>query len=109
MDEEKQPEKPEEQPAIDPAEVPEKLQEEPKQVAQPTQTFVPKRKDSITEAKPSKLARFKRFLIECKRVLRVTKKPDAIEFKTIVKISGIGMAIIGMVGFVIHFIKELLF
>jgi protein transport protein SEC61 subunit gamma-like protein len=47
--------------------------------------------------------------LECKRVLRVTKKPDKQEFTTIVKISSIGMAIIGVVGFLVHFAKELLF
>ena len=64
------------------------------------------------EAKPRKegfLKKLKRFWIECKRVLRVTKKPDKQEFKLVVKISALGMAIIGVVGFIIHFIKELIF
>jgi protein transport protein SEC61 subunit gamma and related proteins len=54
------------------------------------------------------LKKFKRFLIECKRVLKITKKPDKKEFKLIVKISAIGMAIIGMLGFLITFIKEII-
>jgi protein transport protein SEC61 subunit gamma-like protein len=83
--------------------------EESKQETQPTQTFVPKKKDIAGEAKPSKMTKLKRFGTECKRVLRVTRKPDKIEFKTIVKISGIGIIIIGVIGFLIHFIKELLF
>ena len=53
--------------------------------------------------------KLKRFGIECIRVLKVTKKPDKFEFKTIVKVSGLGMIIIGVVGFIIHFIKVLLF
>jgi len=53
--------------------------------------------------------KIKRFIIECKRVLRVTKKPDSIEFKTIVKVSGLGMAIIGLIGFVIQMIKQIFF
>ncbi len=65
---------------------------------------------------PSRIARFipetigklKSFWIECKRVLRVTKKPDKQEFMTIVKISAIGMGVIGIIGFLIHFVKELL-
>jgi len=40
--------------------------------------------------------------------LKITKKPDAVEFKTIVKISGLGIIVIGLIGFAIHFIKELL-
>lgn len=54
------------------------------------------------------IEKLKLFLIECRRVLRVTKKPDSSEFKTVVKISGIGLLVIGLIGFVIHFLKELL-
>ncbi len=46
---------------------------------------------------------------ECKRVLRVTKKPTGFEFKTIVKVSGLGMAIIGIIGFLLQFGKEMIF
>jgi protein transport protein SEC61 subunit gamma-like protein len=53
--------------------------------------------------------KFKRFITECKRVLRVTKKPDALEFKTIVKVSGLGIGIIGLIGFLIQIIKQLFF
>jgi len=48
------------------------------------------------------MEKFKRLLTEYWRVLKVTKKPTGDEFKTIVKVSGLGMAIIGLVGFVIH-------
>ena len=53
--------------------------------------------------------KFKAFVNECKRVLRVTKKPDATEFKTIVKVSGIGIILIGLVGFIIQIAYQLLF
>jgi len=43
---------------------------------------------------------------EWMRVLRVTKKPDSEEFKTIVKVSALGMLIIGAIGFVIHMSVE---
>lgn len=46
---------------------------------------------------------------ECLRVLKVTKKPDKVEFMTIVKMSGLGMAIIGLVGFTITMLKILIF
>lgn len=53
--------------------------------------------------------RFKSFLGECTRVLRVTRKPNKLEFKTIVKVSGLGMIIIGLIGFIITMLKQLLF
>ena len=49
------------------------------------------------------------FIQECLRVIKVTKKPDAIEFKTIVKVSGLGILIIGLLGFVVQMIKLLFF
>ncbi len=54
------------------------------------------------EGKPSMIYRLKSYVIECSRVLRVTKKPTNEEFKAIVKISALGMAIIGLIGFIIQ-------
>lgn len=51
--------------------------------------------------------RLKRFYGECVRVLRITKKPDGMEYKTIVKVSGLGIAIIGLIGFIITMIRQL--
>jgi len=51
----------------------------------------------------------KAFIQESIRVLKVTKKPDAIEFKTIVKVSGLGILIIGMIGFIVQMFKLLFF
>jgi protein transport protein SEC61 subunit gamma-like protein len=91
-------------------EIPAEVVEEPQQVAQPTQAYIPRSGATPEEAaKPSKWGKFKEFITECKRVVRVTKKPGKDEFKTIVKISGIGMAVIGFLGFFVHFVKELLF
>ncbi len=53
--------------------------------------------------------KLKGFINECVRVLRITKKPDKIEFKTIVKASALGMAIIGLIGFVINMLNQLFF
>jgi len=47
-------------------------------------------------------------LREWQRVLRVTKKPDKVEFKMIVKVSALGIAIIGLLGFVIQMMREIL-
>jgi protein transport protein SEC61 subunit gamma-like protein len=60
-----------------------------------------------TEEKPTLFYKLKRFVRECIRVLKVTKKPTSMEFKTIVKVSGIGIIIIGMLGFVIQMIEQL--
>ncbi|MEK6949360.1 MAG: protein translocase SEC61 complex subunit gamma [Nanoarchaeota archaeon] len=57
----------------------------------------------------SKWIRFKSFIFECVRVLKVTKKPDKEELKTIVKISGLGMLLIGLIGFLITLVKQLFF
>jgi len=62
----------------------------------------------MDEEKPSVLFKIKRFAIECKRVLKITKKPDKLEFQVIVKVSGLGMIIIGLVGFIIQMFKILL-
>lgn len=49
------------------------------------------------------------FCRESARVLKVTKKPDREEFKTIVKVSALGMAIIGLIGFLVILVKQLIF
>ena len=53
--------------------------------------------------------KLKSFINECVRVLRVTKKPDKVEFTTIVKVSALGILIIGLVGFVIQMVRVLFF
>ncbi len=57
----------------------------------------------------TKIQKIKHFFTECVRVIKVTKKPTGQEFKTIVKVSGIGIGIIGLIGFVIHALKTFLF
>jgi len=52
--------------------------------------------------------KFKMFCKECWRVLKITKKPSSMEFKTIVKAAGLGMLVIGLIGFLIQMIKVLL-
>ncbi|MBW2975833.1 protein translocase SEC61 complex subunit gamma [Candidatus Woesearchaeota archaeon] len=53
--------------------------------------------------------KIKSFVNEYLRVLKVTRKPDKIEFKTIIKVSGLGMVVIGIIGFLITMAKQLLF
>ncbi len=54
------------------------------------------------------ITRLKSFVIECIRVFKVTKKPDKMEFKTIVKVSGLGILFIGIIGFIVHLLYILL-
>jgi len=53
--------------------------------------------------------KLKNFSVESIRVLKVTRKPDMAEFKTIVKVSGIGILIIGFLGFVIGMLRQVFF
>lgn len=57
----------------------------------------------------TKIQKIKRFLKETQRILRITKKPDKKEFGTSLKVTGLGAAIIGVIGFLIFIIKQLLF
>jgi protein transport protein SEC61 subunit gamma and related proteins len=63
----------------------------------------------MEDYKETRMQKIKRFIKECKRVLKVTKKPDSVEFKTIVKVSGLGIIAIGLIGFLIQMIRVLLF
>jgi protein transport protein SEC61 subunit gamma and related proteins len=58
------------------------------------------------EKQPSKV---KKFIKETIRVLRITKKPGREEYLSIVKVTGLGIAIIGVLGFVIFLFKQLFF
>jgi len=57
----------------------------------------------------NKREEFKGFVKECIRVLKVTKKPSKEEYKTIVKVTGLGMLAIGFIGFIILVAKQLIF
>jgi len=52
--------------------------------------------------------KFASFAKECGRVLKVTKKPTMKEYKVIVMITGIGILVIGFIGFLITMAKQLL-
>lgn len=49
-----------------------------------------------------------KILKDCKRVLKVSRKPDREEYLEFSKITAIGIAIIGLVGFVIVLIGQLI-
>ena len=44
--------------------------------------------------------------MESRRVLRVTRKPSSFEFKTTVKVAGLGIIIIGIVGFIVQIFRQ---
>jgi protein transport protein SEC61 subunit gamma-like protein len=46
------------------------------------------------------------FIQESKRVLRVTRKPTREEYKATLKVAGIGILVIGFIGFVLFMIKH---
>lgn len=48
------------------------------------------------------------FFKQCKRVVRVSKKPDGEEYVNFIKVAAIGILIIGAIGFVIVIIGQLL-
>ena len=48
-----------------------------------------------------KLEEWKKFYKECVRVLKITKKPDKNEFRTVTKVTSLGILVIGAVGFII--------
>jgi protein transport protein SEC61 subunit gamma and related proteins len=52
--------------------------------------------------KRSVFSKLKSFGTQCKRVFRVTKKPTNDELKVIVKVTGIGIALVGGIGFLIY-------
>jgi protein translocase SEC61 complex gamma subunit len=50
----------------------------------------------------------KSFLLQSKRVWHVLKKPTGAEFKTIAKVSSLGILILGAIGFAIADILKVL-
>jgi protein transport protein SEC61 subunit gamma-like protein len=61
------------------------------------------------EEDQSMKSKMRRFVTQCIRVLKITKRPDRDEYKMLVKVSGLGIAVIGMIGFILHVIWVLLF
>ena len=53
--------------------------------------------------------KLKHFWHECVRVLKITRKPSNAEFKIIVKVSALGIAIIGIIGYIVFLVKQMIF
>jgi protein transport protein SEC61 subunit gamma-like protein len=60
----------------------------------------------IKEAVKSIVASLKTFILECKRVFTLTQKPSNQEFKMIVKVTGLGMIAIGLIGLVVYLLQQ---
>jgi protein transport protein SEC61 subunit gamma-like protein len=54
------------------------------------------------------ITKLKSFYKEWRRVFRITKKPTKEEFKAIVKVSGLGILLIGFIGFLVHVVDKLI-
>ncbi|WP_459201277.1 protein translocase SEC61 complex subunit gamma [Methanococcus sp. CF] len=65
-----------------------------------------KEKNTNIEVQKSKLHAtlngVKDFLHQCRRVLMISRKPTRQEYITISKVTGLGICLLGFVGFVIH-------
>ncbi|HLD12366.1 MAG TPA: protein translocase SEC61 complex subunit gamma [Candidatus Nanoarchaeia archaeon] len=55
------------------------------------------------------LEKTKKFITECVRVFKITKKPTKEEFNTILKASALGITIIGLLGFIIQILWTVTF
>uniref|UniRef100_A9A9M8 Protein translocase subunit SecE n=1 Tax=Methanococcus maripaludis (strain C6 / ATCC BAA-1332) TaxID=444158 RepID=A9A9M8_METM6 len=65
-----------------------------------------KEKTTNTEISTTKLNttlnNLKDFLHQCRRVLMISRKPTRQEYLTISKVTGLGICLLGFVGFIIH-------
>ena len=49
------------------------------------------------------------FLSQCRRVWQLLRKPSSEEFKTVSKISALGLGLIGLIGFVITIVMNFVY
>jgi protein transport protein SEC61 subunit gamma and related proteins len=50
----------------------------------------------------------KSFIAQCARVWQILKKPDVGQYKTTAKVAAVGILLIGLLGFIVSFITNLL-
>jgi len=60
-----------------------------------------KSKSSKSVIRP-KFEEFKAFINQCKRVIMITRRPSRDEFLMISKVTGLGICLLGAMGFAIH-------
>ena len=61
----------------------------------------------IEEKKPGIFSRLINKLVQYRRVIEVSRKPDREEFTSSAKVSGAGILLIGFIGFIIYLIYYL--
>jgi len=58
------------------------------------------------------MSRIREYLVECRRILRIAKKPERTELNEVLKICGIGIIVIGFIGFftqtLLYFLSSLI-
>jgi protein transport protein SEC61 subunit gamma-like protein len=64
--------------------------------------------DNSASNVPEPAGKFKKFYNECIRVLKVTKKPNKNEYMTVAKVAAVGLLIIGLLGFLLFALKQLI-
>ena len=55
----------------------------------------------------AKLTSLKSFFYKCVRVWQILKKPSRKEYETIAKVSGIGILVLGVAGFLVSLVVRL--
>jgi protein transport protein SEC61 subunit gamma-like protein len=50
----------------------------------------------------------RKFLQNCRRTLQVAKKPDKDEYQHVAKVAGLGILLVGFVGFIIMFVGSII-
>ena len=60
------------------------------------------------EQEEVQVGRIRRFIKESARVLHITKKPNKQEYLSLLKVTGIGISIIGAIGFIIFLLRQLI-
>lgn len=61
-------------------------------------------KDGVSKARN----KVKSSIREYKRVLKISEKPDREEFETSAKITGLGIVLIGVIGFLFYLVAQLI-
>lgn len=78
-------------------------------VQQPAQQQKPVEKSVVKEKKPGIFSKIKDKLNQYKRTIEVARKPNKEEFMASVKITGLGILLLGFIGFIIYMIYHLVF
>lgn len=69
--------------------------------SKPIEKPVEEKKEQVKEKKPGIFSRFASRLVRYRRVLEISKKPDKQELIGSIKVSLLGIGLIGIIGFVI--------